>query len=65
MGRHSGVPGSGDVRVPVAEVLSGLAIHPLEPGETPMEAFVLIKLLDARAAEAIKGHGGSLSVQTR
>jgi len=49
----------------VAEVLSGLAIHPLEPGETPMEAFVLIKLLDARAAEAIKGHGGSLNVQTR
>ena len=47
MGRHSGVPGSGDVRVPVAEVLSGLAIHPLEPGETAMEAFVLIKLLDA------------------
>jgi len=30
-----------------------------------MEAFVLIKLLDARAAEAIKGHGGSLNVQTR
>lgn len=46
MGRHSGTPGPDDVRVPVAEVLSGLGIHPLEPGETPLEAFVLIKCLD-------------------
>lgn len=47
MGSHSGVPGDGDVRVPVAEVLSGLEVHPLEPGETAIEAFVLIKVLDS------------------
>jgi hypothetical protein len=47
MGRHSGAPGPDDVRVPVAAVLSGLEIHPLEPGETALEAFVLIKCLDA------------------
>jgi hypothetical protein len=28
-------------------VLSGLAIHPLEPGETALEAFVLVKCLGA------------------
>jgi hypothetical protein len=52
MGGHSGTPGPDDVRVPVSEVLSGLAIHPLEPGETALEAFVLIKCLDA------EGHAG-------
>ncbi|GLH96378.1 hypothetical protein Pa4123_16520 [Phytohabitans aurantiacus] len=32
----------------MAEVLRGLEIHPLDPGETAIEAFVLIKLLDAQ-----------------
>jgi hypothetical protein len=47
MGSHSGVPADGEVRVPVGEVLAGLEIHPLYPGDTPIEAFVLIKVLDA------------------
>ncbi len=46
VGGHSGEPSAGDVRVPAAEVLAGLELHPLGPGETPVEAFVLIKLLD-------------------
>lgn len=36
-----------DERVPIARVLGGMAIHPLLPGENPLEAFVLIKTLDA------------------
>ena len=36
-----------DSRVPVPAVLSGLELHPLDQGETAIEAFVLIKLLDA------------------
>jgi len=32
--------------VPIADALSGLEIHPLEPGWTPLEAFVLVKCLD-------------------
>jgi hypothetical protein len=47
MGAHRGTPGPGDERVPISEVLSGLNVHPLEPGETALEAFVLIKTLDA------------------
>jgi len=46
MGGHSG-SASDEQRVPVTEVLRGLEIHPLEPGETALEAFVLIKVLDA------------------
>jgi hypothetical protein len=46
MGSHSG-SASDEQRVPVTEVLRGLEIHPLEPGETALEAFVLIKVLDA------------------
>jgi hypothetical protein len=46
MGSHSG-SADGEQRVPVTEVLSGLEIHPLEPGETALEAFVLLKVLDA------------------
>ncbi|SDU77296.1 hypothetical protein SAMN04488563_5489 [Jiangella alkaliphila] len=37
----------GDERVPVAQVLTGLEVHPLAQGETAIEAFVLIKVLDA------------------
>lgn len=33
--------------MPVAEVLPGLEVHELQPGETAIEAFVLIKTLDA------------------
>ena len=52
MGTHRGNPEPGEVRVPITEVLSGLSIHPLEPGETPLEAFVLIKCLDAEGDPA-------------
>jgi hypothetical protein len=33
-------------RIPVEQVLTGMTLHPLEPGWTPVEAFVLIKSLD-------------------
>lgn len=46
MGSHSGQPSPGEKRVPVAEVLPGLEIHELEPGDTAIEAFVLIKAID-------------------
>ena len=46
MDNHEGIPGEGEQRVPIAEVLSGLEIHPLGEGFTPIEAFVLIKALD-------------------
>ncbi|UWP86906.1 hypothetical protein [Dactylosporangium fulvum] len=32
----------------MTEVLRGLEVHPLEPGETAVEAFVLIKVLDSQ-----------------
>lgn len=35
-----------DVRKPIEDVLPGLELHPLTPGATALEAFVLIKLLD-------------------
>lgn len=34
-------------RIDIARVLPGLRVHPLAPGSTPMEAFLLVKLLDA------------------
>jgi hypothetical protein len=46
MGSHAGVPGAGEARVPIAEALAGLEVHPLEPGYTAIEAFLLIKTLD-------------------
>lgn len=52
MGSHSGIPDPGRERVPVADVLAGLELHPLEQNETAIEAFVLVKLLDA------EGHTG-------
>ena len=33
-------------RKPIAQVLQGLEIHPLEPGWTAIEALVLMKCLD-------------------
>lgn len=47
MGSHSGRADDGEIRVPASQVLTGLEIHPLESSATPIEAFVLIKLLDA------------------
>jgi hypothetical protein len=35
----------GDERVPVAQVLTGLEVHPLAQGETAIEAFVLLGAL--------------------
>ena len=46
MGSHSGIPEPGEVRIPIADALPGLEVHALEPGATPVEAFVLIKTLD-------------------
>ncbi|TDN92569.1 hypothetical protein [Microbacterium sp. BK668] len=46
MGSHSGQPDPGETRVPIGGVLAGLEIHPLEPGDTAIEAFVLVKSLD-------------------
>jgi hypothetical protein len=46
MGNQEGIPSPGEQRVPIAEVLPGLEIHPLGDGSTPIEAFVLIKALD-------------------
>lgn len=46
MGNHAGKSSEGEPRVPVDQVLSGLEVHPLEPGETALEAFVLLKVLD-------------------
>lgn len=37
---------AGEERKPIAEVLQGLELHPLEPGWTAIEALVLIKCLD-------------------
>ena len=46
MGNHSGLPSAGEQRVPVDQVLNGLEVHALEPGETALEAFILLKVLD-------------------
>lgn len=46
MGSHGGIPDVGDVRVPIGDVLRGMEIHPLVEGHTPIEAFLLIKVLD-------------------
>lgn len=46
MGSHTGQPRPGETRHPIAEVLPGLEIHELEPGDTAIEAFVLIKSID-------------------
>lgn len=43
---HSGAPAEGEERVPVEQVLNGLEVYPLEQGETALEAFVLLKVLD-------------------
>jgi hypothetical protein len=35
-----------DERIPVEQVLPGMSLHPLQPGWTPVEAFVLVKCFD-------------------
>lgn len=37
---------SDEPRIPLADALPGMGIHPLEDGEVPISAFLLIKLLD-------------------
>jgi hypothetical protein len=37
---------SSEARQPIAQVLSGLEIHPLEAGWTPIEALVVVKCLN-------------------
>jgi len=39
-------------RIPIAEALPGLEVHALEPGWSPLEAFVLIKCLDEEGDRA-------------
>jgi hypothetical protein len=46
MGSHSGSAGDDEVRVPIVEALDGFAVHPLEPAETAIEAFILIKTIE-------------------
>jgi hypothetical protein len=36
-----------ELRLPVEQVLPGMALHPLPEDWTPLEAFVLVKSLDA------------------
>ena len=50
MGSHSGRADDGETRVPAGQVLTGLELHPLGSNATAIEAFVLIKLLDADGA---------------
>jgi len=47
VGSHSGRPGAGEERIAASEMLQGLELHPLDPGETAIEAIVLLKVLDA------------------
>lgn len=47
MASHSGSPDPGEIRLPIEQVLRGLELHPLLENETALEAFVLIKTLDA------------------
>ena len=35
-----------DQRIPLSEALDGFGVHPLPPGWTALEAFVVIKCLD-------------------
>ena len=37
---------SDEIRHPIGEVLPGFALHPLEAGCTPTQAFVVIKVVD-------------------
>jgi len=46
MGSHSGFVGDDEVRVPIVGALSGLARYSLEPGETAIDALILIKTIE-------------------
>jgi hypothetical protein len=39
---------SSEERVPVEQVMTGMTLHPLPAGWTPVEALVLVKCLDER-----------------
>lgn len=43
---------SDDERQPIGEVLPDFKLHPLEPGWTPLQAFVLVKSLDEEGGTA-------------
>ena len=43
---------SDDERQPIAQVLPDFKLHPLEPGWTPLQAFVLVKSLDEHGGTA-------------
>ena len=38
--------GMSEERIPIADVLPGMSLHPLPPGWTPVESFVIVKGLD-------------------
>lgn len=41
-----------DDRQPIGQVLPDFKLHPLEPGWTPLQAFVLVKSLDEEGGTA-------------
>jgi hypothetical protein len=43
---------SDDERQPIGQVLPDFKLHPLEPGWTPLQAFVLVKSLDDEGGTA-------------
>lgn len=43
---------SDDERQPIGQVLPDFKLHPLEPGWTPLQAFVLVKSLDEEGGTA-------------
>lgn len=43
---------SDDDRQPIGQVLPDFKLHPLEPGWTPLQAFVLVKSLDEEGGTA-------------
>ena len=43
---------SDDERLPIGQVLPDFKLHPLEPGWTPLQAFVLVKSLDEEGGTA-------------
>lgn len=41
---------SDEPRIPLADALPGMGIHPLADGEVPVSAFMVIKMLDEDGA---------------
>jgi hypothetical protein len=46
MSSHAGRAEPGEQRHPLAQALPGLEVYALDPGWTPVEAFILVKCLD-------------------